>query len=82
MRSGDCIFLMTQEEIINKNRMYEWEADILFPTIEDAIYTKIKNSVSIYEGIVGICLEYQSDFIKIITPEGIGWSRTGYWKKI
>jgi hypothetical protein len=82
VRTGDCIFLMNQEEIVRKSRIYEWDADILFPTIEDVIYTKVKNSISIYEGIVGICIEDQHSYIKIITPEGIGWSRKGYWEKI
>ena len=80
MKIGDLVILKDEEEIVWDDLMFEWDHTLLFSTREDARDMRITGGTHIPPGTLGTFLGGDSNFVRILTPEGVGWSRVHYWK--
>lgn len=79
MKPGDHVRLRTEEEIMWDSAIFEWDHTLLFPTREHA-RDMIGWIGNIMEGTNAIVLACDSNFVQVLTSDGIGWSRTHYWE--
>lgn len=80
MKIGDLVILKDEEEIIYDDSDWEWDSTLLFSTREDARDMRITGGTRIPRGTLGTLLGGDSNFVRVLTPEGVGWSRAHYWK--
>lgn len=81
MTSGTLVMLLSEEEIVWDSAIFEWDHTLLFPTRENA--RDMAGSIgNVPEGTIGTILQCDPNYIYVLTPYGIGWSRKHYWKSL
>ena len=79
MKLGSLVRLLSEDEIVYDDAAFEWDHSLIFPTREDARDMRVTGGTSLEAGTIGTVLSFDSNFVKVCTPMGIGWSRSHYW---
>ena len=81
MRVGDHALLKSEEEIGWDDLMCAWDHTLLFESRDDVrdMHAAVGE---IPAGTIGVVLECDPNYVRLLTPMGIGWSRVHYWRVI